>query len=387
MVDEKLLAFATERQAEAIRAYIEHGSHAKAAKSLGISESSLYNLLVRVKKKAGAEGLVPELGIDKPFPNTGNIAKGYSRYFKADDGGFWIKTDVPLQRRLEIAEDVIEELRSSIKPIKPIKRSGDWSQPSELMNFHVLSDIHLGALSWAPETGSNWNLEIAENTITEAFRYLIETSPPAQHGFFCQLGDALHYDSMLPVTPTHAHIVDADSRPHKMVATTIRVFRKVIDMLLAKHDRVTVLHAAGNHDPFGSAWLQSSFAALYEDNPRCHIVVNPSSYYAFTHGKTFIGIHHGHRAKLQKLVDIFNGKQYWQMKADCRMAYIHSGHEHHREVKECNGGIAEMHQTLAAKSSHEVRGGYDADRSMACITYHDEGKERSRTLFYPEIVT
>jgi len=373
-----------DHQREVVQKVMEHGGYQQAARKFNRDESSVRRTIQRIQARAGAHGSVPELNNNNPFPNTGNIAKGYSRYFKADDGGYWIKTDVPLQKRLEIAEAAIAALKEDIKPGKVYPRAGSWKQPKELLDFYVLSDIHLGALSWGEESGADWDLKIAEDTIVEAFRSLIERSEPAHHGFFCQLGDALHYDSMLPITPTSAHIIDSDSRPHKMVRSTIRVFRRVIDMLLAKHDTVTVLHAAGNHDPFGSIWLQESFSALYEKNARCNVIVNPSPYYAFTHGKTFLGCHHGHKAKLQKLVDVFNGRQYWSMKAECKQAYIHSGHEHHHELKECNGAIVEMHPTIAARSSYEVQGGYDAVRAMNCITYHIDGREHCRQSWYPK---
>jgi transposase-like protein len=50
-VDESLIEFATEQQAKAIRAYIEHGSYAKAAAELGINQASFGNLIKRAKRK------------------------------------------------------------------------------------------------------------------------------------------------------------------------------------------------------------------------------------------------------------------------------------------------------------------------------------------------
>jgi hypothetical protein len=386
MVSEGLLEFATERQAIAVRAYLEHGSYAKAAKAIGIDKSSFHNLIKRVKRQAAIRGYSPQHDMTRIVPE-GYVVKGVSTYYDEEGKprGQWVKSAIEDQKRLELVREAIDELKNQVKPIKPIKRSGEWDQPEELLDFYVLSDIHIGALSWGEETGANWDINIATRTIVEAFKYQIECSSPAKHGFFCQLGDALHYDSMFSVTPTSGHVVDADSRPHKMVRAAIHIFRSVIDMLLAKHDTVTVLHASGNHDLFSSIWLQETFAALYANNPRCQVVVNPSPYYAFKHGRTFLGVHHGHKANMQKLIEIFGGKRYWEMKGDCRMAYIHTGHRHHREVKEFNGGIVEMHQTLAAPSSHESNGGYDADRSMACITYHTDGQEIARTLYYPRV--
>jgi hypothetical protein len=383
-VDESLIPHATPRQAEAIRAYIAHGSYAKAAKALGVDSSSLQNLIKRVKRKAGAEGNVPELGIDHPFPNTGNMAKGYSRWFRTEDGGYWVKTDVALSERVAIAEAAIEAMGGELKPIKPIKLDGKYTQAEDLCNLYVLSDIHIGALSWAAETGSDWDLAIAEKTVAEAFDYQIEHSPDAHHAIFCQLGDALHYDSMRAETPAHRNHVDADSRPQKMVQVAIRVFRRAVETLARRHKRVTILHASGNHDPYGSIHLQEWSSVLYENNPRIEVIRNPSPYYAIVHGKAFLGFHHGHKRKLAGLLEVFNGRDYWSLKGQCRMAYLHSGHEHHRELKEFTGGICEMHPTLCARSSYEASGGYQADRSMACITYHTKGREHSRVLYYPE---
>jgi UDP-2,3-diacylglucosamine pyrophosphatase LpxH len=53
-VDESLIEFATEQQAKAIRAYIEHGSYAKAAAELDINQASFGNLIKRAKRRMQA---------------------------------------------------------------------------------------------------------------------------------------------------------------------------------------------------------------------------------------------------------------------------------------------------------------------------------------------
>lgn len=382
---EPLKPHATERQREYINAIITHKGYRHAAAKLGVSQGTISESIQRLRKKAGIEGHLPELGIEKSFPGTGHVAKGYSRWFKTEDGGFWIKTDVPLSHRLEIAEAAIKAFQDEIKPLPPIKRDTKFNkQIDEFANLYVLSDVHIGALSWHEETGADWDIDIAEETIIDAFRYQIANSPNAEHAIFCQLGDALHYDGMRAETPAHRHHVDADSRPQKMVRATIRIFRKVIETLARRHNRVTVLHAMGNHDPYGSIHLQEWSRVLYENNPQVDVVCNPSPYYAMRHGAAFLGFHHGHRRKMAQLVDVFSSAKYWDMKNGCRTAYIHSGHEHHRELKEFSGGICEMHPTLAARSSYESHGGYSADRSMVCVTYHSKGKEHCRSTFYPE---
>lgn len=386
-VDETLLEFATEQQAKAIRAYMEHGSYAKAAAELGINHASCQMLIKRAKRRAAVMGHSPEHDMTKTVPIP-YVVKGTSTLY-GDDGVQklqWVKTSLDSQKYLELVNEVIDELKQDIKPVPPVvRRSGDVLS-SDLLNFYTLTDIHLGMLSWGEETGADWDLSIAEQTILDSFEYLIRHSPAAEAGFFNQLGDALHYDSMLPVTPTSGHVVDADSRYHKIVRSVIRIFRHVVNMLLEKHERVVFLNAAGNHDLSGSVWLQESFAMLYENEPRVEVVVNPSPYYGYMHGKTFIGCHHGHKKNIKTVCDAFRGKRWREMMGQSRQAYIHCGHQHHREVIELPDMLVEMHQTLAAKDAHAVHGGYDADRSMNCITYHKAGVEKSRIVYYPDVV-
>jgi hypothetical protein len=384
-IDEKLLEFATDNQAAAIRAYLEHGTYRKAAESLGIHQSSYCNLLKRVKRNAAKSGWSPEHDMNKTVPDP-YVVRGHSTLY-GDDGQVklqWVKTQLDSQKYLELVKEVIDELKRDIEPVNVIDRTSGILK-SDLLNFYTLTDIHLGMLSWGEETGADWDLNIAEATILESFRYLIDSSPAAETGFFNQLGDALHYDGMLPVTPTSGHIVDADSRYHKVVRSTMRIFRQVITMLLQKHERVVVLMCAGNHDLSGAVWLQESFAMLFENNPRVEVIVNPSPYYGYMHGKTFIGCHHGHKMNVKKLADAFRAKRWRKMMGESRQAYIHTGHMHHKETIEHPDMIVEMHQTLAAKDAYATHGGYDADRSMNCITYHKAGVEKSRIVYYPEV--
>ncbi len=390
-IDESLIEFATDQQAKAIRAYIEHGTHEKAAAALGINCSSCQNLIKRAKRRAAVSGHSPEHDMTRTVPIP-YVVKGTSTLYGTNDDGSlsdvpklqWVKTSLDQQKYLELVTEVIDELKQDIQPLPPVVRRQSSLQ-SELLNFYTLTDIHLGMLSWGEETGADWDLSIAEQTILDSFQYLIDHSPAAETGFFNQLGDALHYDGMLPVTPTSGHVVDADSRYHKIVRAAIRIFRNVVNMLLAKHERVIFLNCAGNHDLSGSVWLQESFAALYENNPRVDVVVSPSPYYGYLHGKAFIGCHHGHKKSFKTVCDAFRGKRWREMIGQSRQSYIHTGHLHHGESTELVDMVVEMHRTLAAPDAHATHGGYSADRSMSCITYHSAGIEKSRISYYPDV--
>src|SRR5690606_3760703 len=139
---------------------------------------------------------------------------------------------------------------------------------AELLNCYVITDFHLGALSWPDETGFAWDIDIAERTLIAWFERAIAQSPNAQTALLAQISDLLHWDGFDALTPTSKHLLDADTRFPNLVRVAIRVLRQVISMLLAKHERVHVIMADANHAPVSQVWLREWLAVLYENEPR-----------------------------------------------------------------------------------------------------------------------
>src|SRR5690606_34175 len=50
---------------------------------------------------------------------------------------------------------------------------------AELLNFFCLTDAHFGMLAWREETGSDYDIEIAEQLITDWFAAAIDLAPDA----------------------------------------------------------------------------------------------------------------------------------------------------------------------------------------------------------------
>jgi hypothetical protein len=73
----------------------------------------------------------------------------------------------------------------------------------------------------------------------------------------------------------------------------------------AKHEKVVVLMAEGNHDMASSVWLRVMFRALYENEPRVEVIDSELPYYCHQHGKTMLAFHHGHLKKNDQLPLLF----------------------------------------------------------------------------------
>jgi hypothetical protein len=359
----------SEKQRQAVSAYERHGTLAGAAKEIGIAKNTLREHLRKVKARAAVRGWSPEHDMVKTVPEP-YVVKGTSTLYDEDGKQKlqWVKTSVEHEKLVAMMREVVDEMRGDVKPIKLIKLVEKLQLP-DMLNLYTLSDAHLGMLAWHEDGGADWDVTIAERVILEAFDCLTQCSPNSAHGVFAQLGDGLHSDGMIPVTPAHGHVLDQDSRFHKVVRAAVRIFRAIISKLLAKHETVTVLMAQGNHDPASSVWLQEMFSVLYENNPRVNVIVSPKPYYALEHGDVMLGFHHGHKTKPAELPEVFLG-EFREMYGRTKQTYIHCGHLHSVKVIELNSAIVEQHRTVAARDAYASHGGYRSGRSMNVVTYH-----------------
>lgn len=375
----------TEPERQAVSAWIEFNSLNKAADHLGKAYSTVQEQVKRVKDRAALKGYSPENDMTHTAPDT-HVVRGTSTLYDQDGNPRlqWVKTNVKLDDQLAVVRATADALAESLQPYTPVAPPS--STMSNLANQYTITDYHMGQLSWGEETGSeDWDLSKSEELLYKWFSAAIKSSPDAEVGILAQIGDFLHTDGMAAVTPSHGHLLDADTRYQKLVRVAIRTIRRVIDMLLAKHEKVHVIMATGNHDLSGSVWLREMLAAVYEQEPRITIDTSPDVYYAYQHGKTGLFYHHGHKRGMGNVSEVFAAK-WRKMFGETEHCYAHLGHRHHVDVKENNLMIVEQHRTIAAPDAHSATGGYMSGRSSTVITYHKEHGEVSRLTLSPDMV-
>lgn len=387
MIDPKLKDWATERQAEYIDAVIKHGSMRKAARELGVAFNALRGAIKLAQKKAAKAGFSPEHNMTRPVPD-GYMVKGVSTYYDKDGkpAGQWVKSTVDRDRMEEMMRETAEALAKDLPRQKPIP--APKVTQDHLANVYTLTDSHVGALAWSRENldpNGNWDLEIAERVLTGCFEYMVTASPAAKVGIVAQLGDFLHSDGLAAVTPTSGHLLDTDGRFPKIVATAVRILRRVVNFALAKHEKVVVLLAEGNHDLSSSVWLRAMFSALYENEPRVQVIDSVLPYYVYQHGQTMIAWHHGHLKRNDDLPILF-AAQFPRIWGDTVKRYAHCGHRHHVEEKEHSGITVIQHSTLASRDAYASRGGWMSERQCTAITYHEKFGQVARQTVTPEMI-
>lgn len=370
----ELLQYATPAQRRVLEAVISAGSNTKAARRLGLGRRTVDRVVNRVKEQSE----VQDTEFNLP---AGQKLKGVSTLIKNGETVLqWVKTTQDQEKQAELLKAAIEEMQADLPRVAPIT-APNVAQPS-LCNVYTLTDSHVGMLAWSQEGGADWNLDIAEETLVGCFAAMVKASPSAETCVVAQLGDWMHYDGHVAQTPMHKHPLDADGRFGKMVKVAIRILRRVIDMALAKHRKVVVVMAEGNHDMASSVWLRAMFSALYENEPRLTVVDSELPYYVHQHGETMLAWHHGHLQKNSQLPLTF-AAQFPKIWGVTTKRYCHTGHRHHVEEKEHSGMTVIQHPTLAARDAYAARGGWIAERQVTSITYSNKFGEVARNTVTP----
>lgn len=381
-----LSQFATERQKEYLKA-LAGASYRDAAKILGLNKNTIQEAIKRVKTKAAKSGYAPEHDMVKTCPD-GYFVKGVSTlYTNGEDGtkvsAQWVKTQADQERQRELMRESLEAFMDEMPKAERVIANPITSD--DLLNLYLLTDYHLGMLAWHEEGGEDWDLKIAEAMLIDWFRVAIESSPDAEVGYFCQLGDFLHWDGMEAVTPASGHVLDADGRFQKVVRVAIKLIRKIVEMLLNKHQHVVMLMADANHDPASEIWLREMFYNFYEHEPRVTVDRNADTYYSHKWGKTSLFFHHGHKRKVGDISQVFTAK-FPELFGQTKFRYGHVGHLHHKDTKEDCLMVVEQHRTLAAQDAYASRGGWLSGRSAPVITYSKELGEVCRQTIAPEMI-
>jgi hypothetical protein len=383
-VDDNLRQWATPRQAEVLDAVMKHSTQRAAAEALGVSHGTIGDVMSALKKRAARQGYAPGHW-------TGGVAPGYltgkvTVAVNARTGEverYWQRQHPDAAEQEARLRATVDAMKEEISPVAATP--APVATDDKLLNLYPITDFHLGAKAWKEETGAAWDMEIAERLLIDWFAAAIAASPAAKYAVFANMGDFLHYDSLEAVTPTSKNVVDSDTRFQKMIRVNIRLKRRIIAMLLQKHEHVYFIEGEGNHDLASSAWGRELFAALYENEPRVFVETRPDPYYAVEHGKTSLFFHHGHKKKRENLETALIAK-FREIFGRTQYSYAHCGHLHHDVVRETNTMHIEQHETLAAPDSHASRGAWLSKRSAKCITYHKEFGEVGRLTISPEML-
>ena len=376
--EDSLISFCvTPRQAEVVRLHESGVSGHEIARRVGCGETTVRRTLKRVKAYAASKGFSPRHDMTKVVPDP-FFVKGVSTLYDSTGKPVaqWVKSSIDKARLSEIVEKLSEEYMKAIpkyKPAKQVKASGF----AKKLVVYPIADAHIGMLSWKPETGSDYDVRIAEKTICSTVTRLINNSEACEECLIENLGDWLHVDNQFARTERGGNKLDVDGRYAKIVQCGIRVLRYCIEYAALKHKRVTVINCMGNHDDIGSLWLTAALKNIYEKAPNIRIRDDPGPRHYFEYGNTLIGCTHGSDVKPDKLPIVMATERSSKWGA-ARHRYWHVGHVHHDRLTEVGDCKVESFRAVCAKDAWTNANGYLSGRDIKALFFDRKHGEIAR---------
>lgn len=353
-----------------------HGSISEVARQLGRHRTSVSKTFSRLRARAALRGYAPEHDMTHIAPGT-HIVRGASTLYDAEGriSAQWVKTDLNREQAARAAREFIEALAEDVRPARGTK--APKHADDELAVVYPIGDPHIGMYSWHEETGADFDLAIAAADLDAAMSEITRAAPKAETAVIVNLGDYFHADDATSRTPKSDHVLDVDGRFGKVIRVGCQILVGLVAHALRRHQRVILRCESGNHDPHAALWLPVVMQAYFRHEPRVEVVMDPTPFWYFRHGKTLIGTTHGHGPKPHQLAGVMatDRPQDWG-ETEHRM-WVH-GHIHSTTRHEFPGCVVESFRTLAGKDYWHTQQGYRSARDLNALVLHREWGEVAR---------
>ena len=306
--------------------------------------------------------------------------KGYSELTRTQHGTpIWLKT-VKAERDYYAA--VVEAINArepkqvNIPPPRVQTFDG-----ADIVPWLNIGDAHIGMLAHEAESLANFDLKIAKREILQAAFDLIDIAPDCETMVINDLGDGTHYENMRAVTERSGHELDADGRYYKMIDYYLDIMEAIIEKAQHKARNVHLIINQGNHSEKNDYWAARYFRRMYGrlGEKRIKVLANENPFIGYRMGKTFVLVHHGHKAKPETLRQVMSN-DYAIDWGEATFRYIDGGHIHHFSAKELGGAQWESFNNLAPVDKHAHDGGWRSKQAMTLVlrsrTYGDIGRHK-----------
>jgi hypothetical protein len=394
----------TEVMREAIRLVQQHGTVAAASRETKIPYATLENRYKRALAAAergefGFDPIIPGFAVRRvtntpngdfiqqrpaagePFEMPpGHVLKGISSLVDAQGRTLieWRKTkqgELDPDQLIELLKTAFADIQTRA-PMVPAPKT----TAKDLLAVYPIIDWHVGLMSWAKETGENYDLKIARETIMPKMRALIAATPPADEAVILGIGDLLHFDGFVPETPSSRHPLDADGRYPKVLETAADMIEETIEIALARHRKVTVRILRGNHDPVSAVAVAMALKRVFRSNRRVDIDTDHGYHWWMRRGKVLLGGSHGDKAKMRDLPMLMahDRPEDWAASTYRR---IYTGHIHHESRIEEGGVIVTSMRSPVAKDAYHSFNRWRAGRSVYSETFNLDGSEAASLTF------
>jgi hypothetical protein len=361
---------------QALAAYEEHGSSAKAAAALGLN----FNTYRKRRRRAIQAGLHLSDGVRASIADAKVTAgEAHSGWIVNVDPETGSRKSTYWQKPVQALEDsTLERIREAFEGLTPapVVSIPEYSD-ADLLTIYPLADVHMGLQAWGKETGEDYDTQSASERVKEWVAQCVAASPASRTAVILSAGDLTHADDQTNMTRKSSHILDVDTRHFKTIDVTIATLAAAIESASLKHEKVDVRIIPGNHDPFAYMAVLFALAERYKDNPRIKVQKTPGEWFIRQHGKVMLAAHHGDKAKAERMVH-FIADQFAELWGKTRHRFLFTGHLHHHKSADIGGVQWEQLRAVTARDAYAVSHGYTARAQLQAITFHRDLGEVSR---------
>lgn len=283
-----------------------------------------YDLWMKVK---GNDFIIDQLSLlEKECEAAGIDIRNVRHYwYKSKKFSIFAKNQIKTYEH--VRDEIVREMQRYSPSYPKIKRE-------KVKDGHLLvidpSDIHIGKLSVAVETGHDYNIKIAQERVIDGIHALLAHSSgfPIDQILFVIGNDALHIDTPFRKT-TSGTPQDTDGMWHTAFHAAKEMYIQSIELLMQVAD-VHVLYCPSNHDFSSGFFLADTLKSWFRksDNVTFDASISHRKYYRYH--LNMIEADHGDGCKVKDTPMLMATEQP-RMWAETKFRYSYKHHIHHKQ--------------------------------------------------------
>ena len=186
----------------------------------------------------------------------------------------------------------------------------------------------------------------------------------------------MHSDNRSNQTEASGHVLDVDTRYHRVVEYLIKACKDVVQIAASIAPEVEIVVLEGNHSWHSEVWLSRVLDAYYSQCPNIKVKSDPSPRKHMVFGDNLLLWAHGDRIAAQKwplIIAAEFAKEWGQTK----YRHLKCGHIHHKKtiapvvVDEQSGLVVEYLEALCATDAwHSGAGFVGSQKGASAFEYH-----------------
>ena len=246
-----------------------------------------------------------------------------------------IKNGLSIQ---DMEKSVLESVKMAITPLSLNPVLFNDTLDNELLIEFPATELHLGKLAWAGDTGQNYDFHIAEDRFHNIIQNVYETQ--VIHGagtLFMTIGNDFFNSDTIDNTTTKGTIQNNDLRWKKMFDIGLDMYKKALLTLRPLFNKIDVQLCQGNHDVMSSFYLYRALEQFFSADKRINFSDNVKTTQCYQFGKVAIFTSHGD-ANFKRLISSIPAEFYKEW-GTSEYRELHLGHLHKELVVDDQSGM------------------------------------------------